>query len=283
MRILIGENIKRMRKSKNITQEQLANIFNVSTVAVCKWESGETYPDITLVPEIAYYFNMTIDELLGYDESKMEEDIIKIINEYDAIPNKDKYNGNCSLINEARLKYPHDYRIAERYIFDKVGGYADNDPKVLVENGSEILKICSDIKNNCKDIKIKLNLLTLEAKVLDALGKREEALEILDDFPSLYHSSNQRKEQFYNKGTKEYYQVLVDNLDEVARLFGDKLAKSVIYNDALSKNEKDEKLQVIKDFLYSVKNNKNLEVFKGIEEQFLGRIKLKKECWIHFL
>lgn len=63
MNILIGENIKRLRKTRNITQEQLAGIFNVSTVAVCKWETGETYPDITLIPQLAYYFNVTIDEL----------------------------------------------------------------------------------------------------------------------------------------------------------------------------------------------------------------------------
>lgn len=271
MNILIGENIKRLRRSNNITQEQLACIFNVSTAAVCKWETGETYPDITLVPQLAYYFHVSLDELMGYDESTIEEDIINIINEYGKIPNQNKFNGKCALINDARIKYRHDYRIAEIYMFDKVGGYADNNPFTLIEHSSEMLKICEEIKNYCKDIKIRLNALTLEAKILNAQGKTKEALMILNQFPSFYHSSNQRKEQFYDKGSKEYYDVLIENLNELATFFGDKLAKSIIYDDSLSNEEKDQKIQALKEY-FIIANNKGLKIFSKIENQFLKRV-----------
>ncbi|MBR7082755.1 MAG: helix-turn-helix transcriptional regulator, partial [Clostridia bacterium] len=46
MNITIGENIKRLRRERNVTQEQLAEVLNISTAAVSKWERGETYPDI---------------------------------------------------------------------------------------------------------------------------------------------------------------------------------------------------------------------------------------------
>ena len=49
MNIKISENIKRLRKAKKITQEGLAEIFNVTPAAVSKWENNETYPDITLL------------------------------------------------------------------------------------------------------------------------------------------------------------------------------------------------------------------------------------------
>ncbi|MBR2296808.1 MAG: helix-turn-helix transcriptional regulator, partial [Clostridia bacterium] len=49
MKIAIGENIKRLRKQKGITQEKLAEAINVSVAAVSKWERDETYPDITLI------------------------------------------------------------------------------------------------------------------------------------------------------------------------------------------------------------------------------------------
>ena len=55
MKLTIGENIKRLRKSKNITQEQLAEVVNLSVTAISKWERGETYPDITMLYPLAYF------------------------------------------------------------------------------------------------------------------------------------------------------------------------------------------------------------------------------------
>lgn len=70
MNINIGENIKNLRSKKDITQEQLASFLNISNVAVSKWERGETYPDISLLPILAKYFDVTIDTLIGYDAAK---------------------------------------------------------------------------------------------------------------------------------------------------------------------------------------------------------------------
>jgi len=61
MNLKIGENIKRLRLSQNITQEKLASYLNVSCAAVSKWESGDTYPDITLLFPLAYFFKVSID------------------------------------------------------------------------------------------------------------------------------------------------------------------------------------------------------------------------------
>ena len=73
MNIYISENIKRLRQEKRLTQEALANIIGISFQAVSKWECGDAYPDITLLPVIANYFQVTIDELLGNDKIKIEE------------------------------------------------------------------------------------------------------------------------------------------------------------------------------------------------------------------
>ena len=66
MKMTIGANIKRLRAAKEITQEQLSVAMNVTCAAVSKWERGETYPDITLLQPLAYYFGVTLDELMGY-------------------------------------------------------------------------------------------------------------------------------------------------------------------------------------------------------------------------
>jgi len=64
----ISENIKRLRKQKSITQEVLADFLGVSFQSVSKWERGEAYPDITLLPQISDYFAVSVDELLGLVE-----------------------------------------------------------------------------------------------------------------------------------------------------------------------------------------------------------------------
>uniref|UniRef100_UPI00405763A5 helix-turn-helix domain-containing protein n=1 Tax=Acetatifactor sp. TaxID=1872090 RepID=UPI00405763A5 len=62
----IGKNIKRLRQSKGVTQEQLAESMHISGQAVSKWENETALPDITFLPMLADYFGVTIDELLDY-------------------------------------------------------------------------------------------------------------------------------------------------------------------------------------------------------------------------
>ena len=68
MEITIGENIKRLRLEKGITQEQLAEILNVSNAAVSKWERGGSFPDITLLFPLSDYFGISLDELMGHSD-----------------------------------------------------------------------------------------------------------------------------------------------------------------------------------------------------------------------
>lgn len=63
--INIGKQIAYLRKTKGITQEQLSLALNVSSQAVSKWETSLCCPDITLIPDIAVFFDVTADELLG--------------------------------------------------------------------------------------------------------------------------------------------------------------------------------------------------------------------------
>ena len=68
MKLAIGDNIKSLRKSKNITQENLAEMLGVSCQSVSRWELGTCYPDMELLPELARIFNISVDQLLGVDE-----------------------------------------------------------------------------------------------------------------------------------------------------------------------------------------------------------------------
>ena len=60
-----NEKLQKLRKSKGLTQEELAEDLYVSRTAISKWESGRGYPGIDSLKEIAAYFSVTIDELLS--------------------------------------------------------------------------------------------------------------------------------------------------------------------------------------------------------------------------
>ena len=62
----MGAVIQEKRKEKQLTQEELAQIMGVSKSSVSKWETGQTYPDIYLLPELATFFNISIDSLMDY-------------------------------------------------------------------------------------------------------------------------------------------------------------------------------------------------------------------------
>lgn len=70
----IGRNISALRKEKGITQEGLASELGVSAQAVSKWENNSSCPDISLLPDIADYFGVTVDSLLRSDEKEIIND-----------------------------------------------------------------------------------------------------------------------------------------------------------------------------------------------------------------
>ena len=75
----IAETLRSLRREKGITQEELAHAVGVTTQAVSKWERGEGYPDITLLPDIAEFFHVTLDTLCGINSQKQEREISSII------------------------------------------------------------------------------------------------------------------------------------------------------------------------------------------------------------
>lgn len=62
--------IKELRKSKSIKQSELADILNVNRTAVAKWETGKNKPSADTLEEIADYFNVSIDYLMGRQETR---------------------------------------------------------------------------------------------------------------------------------------------------------------------------------------------------------------------
>lgn len=76
--INIGKVLVNKRKEKGVTQDELANYMGVSKASVSKWETGQSYPDVTFLPVLAAYFNISIDDLMDYQPQMIKEDIRKL-------------------------------------------------------------------------------------------------------------------------------------------------------------------------------------------------------------
>ena len=153
MKIYFDEAIKRLRKQRNLTQEALAEVLGVSFQAVSKWERGESCPDVTLLPEIAGFFAVPVDELLGVDKAKAEEEILAYIDRFV----NGKYNGDegtLGFMTEAYKKYPSDYRILVRYMHALVNDSFRSDQPF--KNKKEILAIYDRIQNSCTNDRIRM-------------------------------------------------------------------------------------------------------------------------------
>ena len=66
-------NLKKYRLIKELTQEDVAEFLGITPQSVSKWERGESYPDITLLPALANIFETSVDLLLGMDTIRAEE------------------------------------------------------------------------------------------------------------------------------------------------------------------------------------------------------------------
>lgn len=105
MQINIGENIRSLRKGKGLTQEQLAEVLGVTAGAVYKWEVGLSMPEIRMLVEIAKFFEMSVDALLGYEQQHDNiRDIVTRIRKYTT--NKDFTEAEKEL-EKALRRYPN--------------------------------------------------------------------------------------------------------------------------------------------------------------------------------
>ena len=132
MDIFLSEQLKKLRKEKGNTQEELAMHLGITTQAVSKWERDEGYPDITLLPAIASYYNVSIDDLLGvgkiYKEKKRREYSDKGAELFRAGKNAER----VALWRAAQKEFPNDFFILYSLMYAL---YADNNK----ENADEII------------------------------------------------------------------------------------------------------------------------------------------------
>ena len=110
MQLDLGQKIRELRRRDGRTQEALAEALGVTSQAVSRWEANGGYPDMEIIPSIANYFGISIDELFGYDNDrskKIDELAAKIDNMNFQNNGVDINIDECiALAREALIEFP---------------------------------------------------------------------------------------------------------------------------------------------------------------------------------
>lgn len=103
----IGEVIRKHRKIKNLTQEEMANRLGVTAPAVNKWENGNSFPDIMLLAPIARLLEISLDTLLSFREELSKEEIESIVREMYAMMITESYEESFQWAKQKIEMYPN--------------------------------------------------------------------------------------------------------------------------------------------------------------------------------
>lgn len=192
MNINIASNLKRLRKERGITQENLADFIGVSFQAVSKWECGDGYPDITILPVLANFFDVTLDELVGMNEIKDTKKLDEIKEKHNNLVFK---GGTIKEIIEnlrGGLKiFPNDYWLLSMlvtYLF--CGNDYTNTDEEKKKNNEEAIKISERILEFCTDIKIRNRVQAQMCHSLYNIGEKEKAVELAKKLPQIHETSD---------------------------------------------------------------------------------------------
>jgi transcriptional regulator with XRE-family HTH domain len=136
-----SDNLKKIRKDKNVSQEKLASYLNISYQAVSKWENGNSYPDITLLPNIARYLDISVDELLGVNEIDKEKKYEEYYEQAGKLFQNGMLKEHLELWLNAYKELPNSFEVKEGLMC----AYFDYDVKKYF---NEIVELATDIYNN---------------------------------------------------------------------------------------------------------------------------------------
>lgn len=185
----LGENLKKFRLQRELTQEQLADVLSVSAQAVSRWENGTTYPDITLLPTIASYFEITLDELMGMESWRSEEQLKELLGQLEENGSKGLIYENILLLRDAVKTYPTNYELQFRLVNQlafceyKDGRGLSEEEKISFNR--EAAEIGNRILSHCTDGAI-INQTTQQlCYIYSSLGEKEKAIEYAKKLPNI--------------------------------------------------------------------------------------------------
>ena len=181
MNMTLSQNISRLRKEKNMTQEQLAEALGISFAAVSKWERSVATPELGYIIEMADLFGVSVDALLGYRvQSGACEAVAERLYELQiqkAFAEAEKE------VEKALVRYPNSFSIVYRsgmiYYLMGVEGYGKKAPEKAIELLEHaILLLPQNTDNSINEYSIRAEI----AQCYIMIGKKKEGIELLERY-----------------------------------------------------------------------------------------------------
>ena len=177
----LPNNIIRLRHERKITQEVLADFLGVTKASVSKWENAQSTPDLPVLLQLAAYFDMTLDELIGYEAQLTREQIRRFYTELSADfaerPFEETTEKVCSLAHRYYSCYPFLLQLCVLYLNHFMLAETENAQMQILK---ETALWCDHIIDNCSDVNICSDALILKANISLCLGNAKEVVGILE-------------------------------------------------------------------------------------------------------
>ena len=186
MEIRLGKMLQMLRAEKKCTQEDIANALHITPQAVSKWEREESLPDITLLPQLACFFGVTVDKLLGVEESKKRESISGYKEESRRLHNIGRISDAVSVWRKALEEFPEDTECLDGLMNSL--HFLPNNEKTKADL-NETISTAEKILSNSTDEKFRRNAAQILIYDLPLAGRIEEAEKLAESAPNMFLSS----------------------------------------------------------------------------------------------
>ncbi|MBE6654488.1 MAG: helix-turn-helix transcriptional regulator [Ruminococcaceae bacterium] len=180
----IGSTIKRLRREKDITQEQLAEYLGITSRAVSQWECDRTAPDISQLPALCHIFDVSSDVLLGIDIEKNNEEIQRYLSKATELGHQSKREERTALLREANKKFPRDYKIMQSLADSLVCEYS----RKGTNDYEEVFELCNRILSECTDSTTRYEAIETLGTAYGYAGKKDEMLKLAKEMPRAHFS-----------------------------------------------------------------------------------------------
>lgn len=177
MEIRLGEKIKSLRKQKNMSQEVLAQVLGVTFQAVSKWETGAAMPDVTMIPAIARFFEVSTDELFDFNRIEQEEQVLELCGKAAEFRFSDTAKSEA-MLRDALKQFPGNDIILNNLL------YTMRAP----ERSEEVVTLCKSILEVTKYDDVKYDALRILAETYHAMGQQALVKPTLEQIPEIYFS-----------------------------------------------------------------------------------------------
>ncbi|MFR5875631.1 MAG: helix-turn-helix domain-containing protein [Eubacterium sp.] len=255
MNIYFGRNLRQLRNDRNLTQERLADFLGVSFQTISKWERDESYPDIAMLPAIASFFNVSVDDLLGVNCAETEAEILSLIKDYDNLTDKSLKK---ELLDKLIEKAPNDFRIQLREL-----GYLIHfcDCKKYL---SRINTIYDNIQLNCNIDRIRIcatrhitYLYADLAQCNESSVSFDDVEKILKNMPYMRDGQEFISSYLYPVGHPDYYKNIQEAIEEEIGLLDTSIAHYYLYDENFCVEYKIDMLKKCIDILNMIYDDGN--------------------------